>query len=497
MKKTMLILAVLFLIAGAVCGLSARVYAAGTDFNDYFIDKTMRVDLYHTGDSKDDIYSLDKVFQEGPWAGSTANTVDYMNNGTYFVKVYDFATNRLIFSKGYDCIFGEYRTTDDALQGAKKTFSESVLMPYPKKKIQFTIEKRDKYTALHRLFDCVIDPNATTVIKQKAPEDVEVINFQIKGGNHNKVDLLFIAEGYTKAQKQKFIDDVNRLLKVFFAQPVYVKHKDDFNVRGVFCASQEAGTDESSHGSFKNTAINSGYDFLDSERYLMTDDNKAMRRVAGAAPYDALYMLVNHKRYGGGAIYNLYASTIVDNYWTDYVFLHEFGHSFAGLADEYYTSSVEYNDFYTPGYEPVEPNITALTDKYNVKWKEFLTPGIAVPTPWEKEEFDKMDLAYQKIRQELNNKIAKMKREGAPREEVAKQEELSDKLSKENAARVDEYLSKCKDFGKVGVFEGAGYCKNGMYRSQLDCLMFAKGTKPFCKACEKAVEQRINFYTGK
>lgn len=490
MKKFAVIFLALFLVV------SAFAYAADFNFNNYFVDKTMRVDLYHTGDSKEDVYSLDKVFQQGPWAGSESNTVDYINNGGYFVKVYDFATNRLIFSKGYDCIFGEYRTTDEALQGLKRTFSESLLIPYPKKKIQLTIEKRDKYTSLHRIFDCVIDPGSTTVIKEKLPLDVEVINFQIKGDNHKKVDLLFIAEGYTNKEKQKFIDDVNRLLKVFFAYAPYNKYKDDFNVRGVFRASNESGCDESSYGSFKDTAINSGYDFLGSERYLMTDDNKAMRNTASVSPYDALYMLVNHKRYGGGAIYNLYASTIVDNYWTDYVFLHEFGHSFAGLADEYYTSSVEYNDFYTPGYEPVEPNITALLDKYNVKWKTLLTPGIAIPTPWEKDEFDKMDLAYQKIRQELNRKIAKLKRENAPREEIAKNEELSDKLSKENAARVDEYLKKCKEYGKIGVFEGAGYCKNGMYRSELDCLMFTKGTKPFCKACEKAVMERIKFYTN-
>lgn len=126
----------------------------------------------------------------------------------------------------------------------------------------------------------------------------------------------------------------------------------------------------------------------------------------------------------------------------------------------------------------------------------FTNSGIAVPTPWEKEDFDKMDYAYQKVRQELNKKIAEMKREGAPREAVAKEEEMSDKLSVEHAAKVDAYLKGCKDYGKAGVFEGAGYCKNGMYRSALDCLMFAKGEKPFCKACEKAVEEKIKFYTG-
>ncbi|MFH1452874.1 MAG: M64 family metallopeptidase [Armatimonadota bacterium] len=471
------------------------VYAADVNFDDYFVDKTMRIDLYHTGDSTTDIYSLDNVYTEGQWAGSVNNLVDYMNNGAYFVKVYDLDTNKMIFSRGFDSIFREYITTDDAINGAKKTFSESVIMPYPKNKIKLAIERRDKKNEFDEVFSCVIDPSSTTIIKEERQEDVEVIDFQISGDNHKKVDLLFLAEGYTKDQRQKFIDDVNRLLKVFWAQAPYDKYKDSFNVRGVFLPSKDPGCDESSHGAFKRTSFNSGYDFFGSERYLMTEDNKAMRNVAGTAPYDTLYMLVNQDRYGGGAIYNLYASTIVDNYWTDYVFLHEFGHSFAGLADEYYTSAVEYNDFYPKGYEPVEPNITALLDKDNVKWGNLCSSGIAVPSFWEKAEFDKMDLAYQKKRQELNKKIAKMKREGAEAAEVEKYEQLSEKLSREHAVKVDDYLSGCANYGKTGVFEGAGYCSKEMYRPELDCIMFSKGAKPFCKVCRQAVIERIKFYS--
>jgi len=200
-------------------------------------------------------------------------------------------------------------------------------------------------------------------------------------------------------------------------------------------------------------------------------------------------------RYGGGGIYNLYCTFTVDNQWWEYLFLHEFGHHFAGLADEYYTSSVAYNEFYPRGVEPLEANITALLDPSNLKWKDLLTPGIEVPTPWEKEEFDRMDEAYQKIRGEINDKIARMKREGAPAAEVQKVEEESEKLSREHAEKVDDYLAKSRFKGRVGAFEGAGYSAQGLYRPMLDCLMFTKGKKPFCKVCERAVIRVIKHYS--
>ena len=248
-------------------------------------------------------------------------------------------------------------------------------------------------------------------------------------------------------------------------------------------------------GIFKNTAIGATFNSLGSERYLLTENNRALRDVAAHVPYDALYIMVNHKRYGGGGIYNLYCTFTADNQWNKYLYLHEFGHSFAGLADEYYTSSVAYNDFYPRGVEPAEPNITALLVPDNLKWKEYVSEGIDIPTPWEKEAFDKMDLAYQKIRTEINDKIAQMKRSDAPQDEISKTEQESEKLSKDHADKVDAYLAKSRYNGKIGAFEGAGYSSEGLYRPMLDCLMFTKGDKPFCKVCEMAVIRIIHFYS--
>jgi hypothetical protein len=248
-------------------------------------------------------------------------------------------------------------------------------------------------------------------------------------------------------------------------------------------------------GVFKNTALGATFNSLGSERYLLTENNRALRDTAAHVPYDALYILVNHDRYGGGGIYNLYCTFTADNQWHRYLFLHEFGHSFAGLADEYYTSSVAYNDFYPRGVEPTEPNITALLDPDNLKWKDHVSVGVSIPTPWEKEAFDEMDLAYQKIRTEINDEMAEMKRRKAPPDEITKREEESEKLSRDHAEKVDAYLMQSRFSGKVGAFEGAGYSAQGLYRPMLDCLMFTKGDKPFCKVCEMAVIRIIRFYS--
>ncbi len=490
MKRVFVFIIVILIVSGILFAQQS------VRFEDYFVDKTMRIDYFHITDSQEEFITLDQIYEQGIWAGSKRNLIDRFDNGRYYVEICDSSSGQLIFSRGFDSYCAEYKTTAQALEGIKRTYHESVLIPYPKKKISFRLEVRNRKNILQLLFSLDIDPFAIDIIREHLEEGVKVFEIIKNGEPHNKVDIAFIGEGYTIREEEKFKADLERFAGVFFRQEPYKTYRESFNIYGVFKPSNDSGCDEPRRQIFKKTALNATFNSLGSERYLLTEDNKSLRDIAAHVPYDTLFIMVNHKRYGGGGIYNLYCTFTVDNQWFEYLFLHEFGHSFTGLGDEYYTSSVAYNDFYPRGVEPTEPNITALLDPKKLKWNDLLTPGVEIPTPWKKKDFEEMDNAYQKIRREINTKIAGMKREGAPQAEVEKVEQEADFLSREHTEKVNAYFQKSQFKDKVGAFEGAGYSAQGLYRPMLDCLMFTKGKKPFCKVCEQAIVRVIKYYSG-
>ena len=474
----------------------AQIAAQSVSFDEYFTDKTMRIDYYHTGEAKSEIVTPDHIYRYGIWAGNLVNLIDNFNNGTYYYKIFDESSRKLIYSKGFDSYFKEYQTSDPAIKGIKKTFRESALVPFPKNKIKFMIEKRDKKNKLKEIYSEVIDPSDIYILDEAVDTAGVTVYKEYNGGNHHKtVDVVILGEGYTKSEKSKFEKDLKHFTDLFLSQEPYKSLKDKFNLYGVYKASVESGCDNPGAGIYKNTLLSTTYYSLGSERYILTEDNKTMRDVAANVPYDAIYIMVNESRYGGGGIYNLYCTFVSDNQFSDYIFLHEFGHSFSGLADEYYTSDVAYNDFYPKGLEPVEPNITRLMTKNNLKWKSLVTPGVEIPTPWEKESYDKFDLAWQKVRRELNEKIASLQRSKASENEIDKMKEQYNTLDKQHSDAVDSMLQHSKFWGKVGAFEGAGYSSKGMYRPMIDCIMFSKGAKPFCKVCEESIKKVIAHYT--
>lgn len=472
-----------------------KMNAQSTNFSEYFLDNTMRIDYYHIGDAASELVTIDKVYQQGIWAGSLINLADNFNNGAYYYKVYDLTTNKLIFSRGFDSYFKEYQTSEEASKGIKRTYHESALIPYPKNKIRFVLEKRDKQNTLSEVFKTEIDPSDLYINKDAVKDNhVKIYKSHISGDPHSKVDVVILGDGYSARDQKKYEADLKRYTNLFLSHQPFKENAKKFNIYGVFKPSEESGIDEPGANIYKNTTLGTTFYSLGSERYVLTEDNKAMRNLAAHVPYDAIYIMCNSPRYGGGGIYNFYCTFVSDNQFSPYIFLHEFGHSFGGLADEYYTSDVAYNEFYTAGLEPVEPNITRALDKGNIKWKYFLSMGIDVPTPWEKENYDKMDYAWQKERREMNKHIAELKRNKAPDTEIKKAQEEYNQKDKAHSDEVDKYLEASQYWGRVGVFEGAGYSAKGMYRSMLDCLMFSKGIKPFCKVCEEHVVKVINHF---
>lgn len=449
-------------------------------FNQFFYDKTMRVDYHHTGSKGMEIFALDKVYEEGIWPGSKTQLLDNLNFGEYMLRVYDAATAQMIYSRGFSTMFNEWQSTDEANAGIIKTFHETVRIPFPKSKIQLTISRRDKQMMFHELFSTVIDPNVPNVVNMQ-PRTPQFKSTKLidNGAPEKKVDLLILGDGYAKADLQKFRDDAKHFSDVLFGTSPFKERKKDFNVWSIEVESKQSGVDKPNSKVWKENALGTMYDTFGSARYILTEENRTLRDIAGQVPYDAIAILVNDNRYGGGGIYNLYTtcytqSDIKGMEWQmDYVFVHELGHSFAGLGDEYYTSSVAYTDFYQPGVEPWEPNITTQTSRELLKWKSFVEPTTPLPTPWRKAEYDSIEA--------LRGKLDRL----AP-DYYEKRKPLYD--AGMNILKTAEYKNK------VGLFEGAGYVSKGVFRPSVDCRMFSLSLVDFDPVCTAAIERVIDTY---
>ncbi len=482
------------LLCTLVAVIASSALAAPDSFEALFHDETLRIDYFHTGDATEEIISLDQMWRQGTWAGSRTRLVDELDLGRYYAKAFDAESGELLWSRGFDSYYGEWKTTSKAANGMRRTYHESALMPLPRKPVVFTLSVRVQDNSLDEIYRVEIDPEDWRIRRDALPADVQVVKAAVHGDSHPRVDIAIVGEGYTAAESEKFAADVDRFAAAILNHEPYASMTDRFNVWGVLKPSQESGCDEPSRGVHRNTSMGCTFDSLDSERYMLTEDNRAIRDVAAHVPYDVLYIMVNHERYGGGGIYNLFCTFTSDNQWSEYVFLHEFGHSFAGLADEYYSSSTAYNDFYPEGREPNERNITALGDPENVKWGDLLTADVAVPTPWVKAEFDRLDQEYQKERGRTNDRIASLMTSGASDKEIEAAKAAGEDLSKTHQDKVDAWFSRNTTRDQIGVFEGAGYASEGLYRSQLDCIMFTKGLKPFCAACDRGIREIVERY---
>lgn len=421
----------IYLIA-FVCSLSSFSQEA---FNSYFEMKSLRVDFALSGNSNFQAAALQHVREEPVWGGPVRNLIDRFYYGGYYINVYDKASSQLIYSRGFNTLFEEWRSTEQATKETQ-SWTNSISVPYPKKEVIVEITGRDKNDMqFYPLLKVEIDPSSIYIDRSKLTEN-KVSHIQYKGNPTEKVDLVFLPEGYTEAEQDKFEADAKRFAESLFATPPFDAHTDNFNVWTVGLISEESGMDVSGKGIFKNTALNSGYYTFGIDRYLTTPDMKSIRDAVWNVPCDAIFILVNTDTYGGGGMYNFYAIGTSDNERTSVVFAHEFGHSFAGLADEYFSSEVAYDDeFYNLKCEPWEPNITTLVD-FDSKWKDLLSAQTPIPTP---------------VGEAYND--------------------------------------------KVGVFEGGGYLSKGIYRPKVHCMM--RDYAPFCPTCSRAIVRMIDYFTDK
>lgn len=450
------------------------VNKGNVEFSNYFIDKTMRLDYFHSGTATEEHFATDRIVSDGIWSGSKKILIDALELGPYFFEVADKETGVLLYSRGLGSIFGEWQTIPEASE-IWGTFHESVRFPWPLKPVKVIISKRDSINKFRPVWTTEIDPASRKVNPAGLVHTEKVYVISDNGPAEKKVDLVILGDGYTSREMEKFRRDAKRLSDFMMSREPFSKYVSDFNIRAIETPSQESGVNKPHHGVFRRTPLTVHYSSFDSERYALSYDNRTIRDVASAVPYDIMVILVNERTYGGGGIYNLYTTVSADNSFAEYIMIHEMGHHLAALADEYYTSSVAY-EMPEVKIEPWETNITALFDRQNLKWKDLVEEGTPVPTPWNKEVFDKAGYAIQKERDSLRNAMVP--------------ENVMEDLFRRQMKQEDELFSAEKYRDKVGAFEGAGYLAKGLYRPQADCIMYTRHLQ-FCKVCSRSIEDVI------
>ena len=401
-------------------------------FDEHFTDRTMRFDFILAGNSESTKVFPVSVVTEPFWGGSLQNLTDPFNYGNFRYEVFDAVNGTLLYSKGFCTLYQEWQTTAEAKR-IEKSFHEVATFPFPKNKVRFVLSIRGRDGLFTKLYETDIDPASYFIINEK-PDEALATRIYGSGDPHTSLDIAFLSEGYTKGEMGKFRADVKRMADILFEEAPFDKYRERINIWAVEAPSQESGTDVPGEGIYVNTALNSSYYTFDVDRYLTTQDIRSVNDYAAAAPHDQILVLINSPRYGGGGVYNYYSAVTSDHKFTPQVFTHEFGHGFAGLADEYYSSEVAYEEFYPLAVEPWEPNITTMVN-FESKWKDLIAKSVPVPTP--------------------NTK---------------------------------------KYTGVTGLFEGGGYSAKGIFRPSFDCRMKSNEAESFCEVCQRAIEEMILFY---
>lgn len=412
--------------------LTFTVGQAQIRYEDYFTDNTLRFDYQRCGTATSEQVYFEGMRQEGKWSGPRTRLIDPFPWGEYRVEVYDQSSKKMIYSRGYAGLFSEWQSTAES-KVTSRCFYETVLLPYPKNPVKLRLLTRDRKTKLQKVFEYEIDPKDYFIKKEAGPV-YKAYMVHDSGDPTKKIDIVFLPDGFTAGEMDQFRESVKKFSKGLFDSAPFTANEDKFNIWLVEAPSVESGTDIPGKGIYKETLLNTSFYTFDSERYNMTYDIKSVRDVAANAPYDAIIILVNSDKYGGGGVYNYYGCFTAYNPQSVGVFVHEFGHSFTWLADEYYTSDVAYSDYVDLTVEPIQPNVTTLVD-FNKKWKSMVKPGTPIPTP-----------------------------------------------------RTHQYK------GVVGAYEGGLYSAKGIYSPMNKCKMNWIND-PFCPVCQKTIQEMIDYYT--
>ena len=423
--------------------LTISLNAVAQDFKQYFDDATLRIDYIFSGNAKHQAIAVDELYRLPHWFGKHERLSELPIEGNGQITVRDHRTQKVIYRNSFSTLFQEWLTYDEAKKPSSKSFENVFLVPYPKDSADVTVELRNNRREVTVSMTHLVAPR-DILIRHMGERNVTPYETLQQAADPSRcIHIAYIAEGYTEAEMPVFIKDCRIAMEALFAHEPFKSMRQRFNIIDVNAPSAEIGTSEPSIGIWKNTALHSHFDTFYSDRYLTTLHLKDLHNWLAGTPYEHIIVLVNTEKYGGGGILNSYNLTMAHNDYFKPVVVHEFGHSFAGLGDEYAYEKETIN-MYPTDVEPWEPNLTTLVD-FHGKWENLINKKTPIPTPQPAD------------------------------------------LDKPNARR---------DKWKIGAYEPAGYAQHGVYRGFPDCRMRTNVHPEFCPVCTQAITRLIQFYTG-
>lgn len=405
-----------------------------SNFDQHFTNKTLRIDYSFSGNSKDQQVYIKQLSQLPQWAGRRSNLSEILREGNGQIKVFNLSSGECIYAEAFSTLFQEWITTPEA-ETVSRSFENSFLVPFPKGKVSIEINLRDRKGVYKNALKHTVDPN-DILIKKKGLQKTPNYTIVHQGGEIDKViNVAILAEGYTISEMQDFKIHAKTACEAILQHSPFNRLKDKFNFFAVETISEDSGVSVPRENKWLSTSFSSHFDTFYSDRYLTTSNIIDMHDAIAGIPYAHIIILANTDVYGGGGIFNSYTLTTTKHPDFKPVVVHEFGHSFAGLADEYFYESDVLDNTYDHEVEPWEANITTLVN-FSSKWKNQLKKETPIPTD----------------------------------------------------------PKQAKNY-TIGVFEGAGYSAKGIYRPAVDCRMKTNSYQDFCPVCQRAIEELVKFYT--
>ena len=434
-----------------LAGLLGSVPAWSQDFDRDFEDATLRLDYVLCGDAHHQAIYFQQAYRTSRWAGRRSNLSEPLLAGNGQVRVLDPETGAALYANSFSTLFQEWQSYEEASR-VQRAFENCFQVPFPRRPVDIELYLTDVHGEVTARLRHRIDPSDILVRKVHDNGLSRAVLWQ-GGGLDRSVDIAILAEGYAEADKAQFYADARRAVRALLGHEPFRSRQDRFNFTAVFAPSQDSGVSVPHEDAWRNTVASSHFDTFYSERYLTTSSMRKVYDALGTIPFEHIIVLANTAIYGGGGIYNSVTIMNSGHPTFDAVLVHEFGHAFGGLGDEYFYDDM-YSSMYPSDTEPWEPNLTTLKD-FDAKWKDMLPVRTAVPTPVD-------DLEKQDVRRVWNTFTP---------------------------------AQKAQLNLKVGVYEGGGYQSRGVYRPVQECRMKINECEEFCPVCSRAITRMIGYYT--